>query len=99
MALSYKSRRRWSLIILLVGLPLYIVAAVNIVSWFDRPPIWVEFAIYVALGFVWVLPFKFVFKGVGQADPDADQSDEYFFFVPCEFACYCLCKMANRGPR
>jgi predicted membrane channel-forming protein YqfA (hemolysin III family) len=76
MALSYKSRRRWSLIILLVGLPLYIVAAVNIVSWLDRPPIWVEFAIYVALGFVWVLPFKFVFKGVGQADPDADQSDE-----------------------
>lgn len=76
MALSYKARRRWSLIILLVGLPLYIVAAVNIVSWFDRPAIWVEFVIYVALGFVWALPFKFVFKGVGQADPDADQSDK-----------------------
>jgi hypothetical protein len=76
MALSYKSRRRWSLIILLVGLPLYIVAAVNVVSWFDRPPIWGEFAIYVALGIVWALPFKFVFKGVGQADPDADQSDQ-----------------------
>jgi len=76
MALSYKSRRRWSLIILLVGLPLYIVAAVNVVSWFDRPSIWVEFAIYVALGIVWALPFKFVFKGVGQADPDADQSDQ-----------------------
>ncbi len=76
MALSYKSRRRWSLIILLVGLPLYIVAAVNVVSWFDRPSIWLEFVIYVALGFVWALPFKFVFKGVGQADPDADKTDE-----------------------
>lgn len=76
MALSYKARRRWSLIILLVGLPLYIVAAVNIVSLFDRPAILVEFVIYVALGFVWALPFKFVFKGVGQADPDADQSDK-----------------------
>lgn len=76
MALSYKARRRWSLIILLVGLPLYIVAAVNIVSWFDRPAIWVEFVIYVALGFVWALPFKFVFKGVGQPDPNADQSDK-----------------------
>ena len=32
MALSYKARRRWSLIILLVGLPLYVILAVNIVA-------------------------------------------------------------------
>ncbi len=70
-ALSYKARRRWSLVILLVGLPLYVMAAVTVVSWFDRPPLWLEFVIYVALGIVWALPFKFVFKGVGQADPDA----------------------------
>ena len=70
-ALSYKARRRWSLVILLVGLPLYIMAAVTVVSWFDRPPLWLEFVIYVALGIVWALPFKFIFKGVGQADPDA----------------------------
>ncbi|TNF60496.1 MAG: DUF2842 domain-containing protein [Rhodobacteraceae bacterium] len=69
--LSYKARRRWSLVILLVGLPLYVVAAVTVVNWFDRPPLWLEFVIYVALGIVWALPFKFVFKGVGQADPDA----------------------------
>jgi len=72
MALSYKARRRWSLVILLVGLPLYIVAAVTVMNWLDRPPIWLEFVVYVALGFVWALPFKFVFKGVGQADPDAE---------------------------
>ncbi|MBV2358282.1 DUF2842 domain-containing protein [Thalassococcus sp. CAU 1522] len=71
MALSYKARRRWSLVILLVGLPAYIVAAVTVVNWFDRPPIAVEFLIYVVLGIVWALPFKFVFRGVGQADPDA----------------------------
>ena len=70
-ALSYKARRRWSLVILLVGLPLYIMAAVTLVGWFDRPPLWLEFVIYVALGILWALPFKFVFKGVGQADPDA----------------------------
>lgn len=70
-ALSYKARRRWSLVILLVGLPLYVMAAVTVVSWFDRPPLWLEFVIYVALGILWALPFKFVFKGVGQADPDA----------------------------
>jgi hypothetical protein len=71
MTLSYKSRRRWSLVILLVGLPLYIMAAVTVVGWFDRPSILVEFMIYAALGVLWALPFKFVFKGVGQADPDA----------------------------
>ena len=73
MALSYKARRRWSLVILLIGLPLYIVAAVSVVNWLDRPSIAVELLVYVGLGFLWALPFKFVFKGVGQADPDADK--------------------------
>lgn len=71
MALSYKSRRRLSLLILLVGLPIYIVAAVTIMNWLGRPPIWVELLVYVGLGVIWALPFKFVFKGVGKADPDA----------------------------
>lgn len=71
MALSYKARRRWSLVVLLIGLPLYIVAAVNVVALFERPSILVELAIYVGLGIVWALPLRFVFKGVGQADPDA----------------------------
>lgn len=57
--------------ILLIGLPLYIVAAVTVVNWLDRPPIWLEFFVYVALGIVWALPFKAIFKGVGKADPDA----------------------------
>ena len=77
MALSYKARRRWSLVILLIGLPLYIVAAVNLIDLFDRPSIWVEFLIYVGLGVVWILPFKFVFLGVGQADPDAPLPDDH----------------------
>jgi len=76
MALSYKARRRWSLLILLVGMPLYVVAAVTVVGWLDRPSILVELAIYVALGFVWALPFRFVFRGIGQADPDAAASNE-----------------------
>lgn len=74
MALSYKARRRWSLIILLVGLPLYIILAVNIVALFDRPSIWVELLVYLVLGVVWAFPLKAVFKGVGQPDPDADHS-------------------------
>jgi len=70
MALSYKARRRWSLIILLVGLPIYIIAAVSLVALLDRPPFWAELLIYVGLGFLWMTPFKFVFRGIGQPDPD-----------------------------
>lgn len=81
MTLSYKARRRWSLVILLIGLPVYIIFAIAgvalLFSITGRPPIWAEFGIYVVLGIVWVLPFKFIFKGIGQADPDApaDPSD------------------------
>ncbi len=69
--LSYKARRRWSMVILLIGMPLYIVAAVNVVGLFERPSILLELAIYTALGVLWILPFKFVFRGVGKEDPDA----------------------------
>ena len=69
--LSYKARRRWSLVLLLVGMPLYIVVAVTILNLLGRPPLWLELVVYVALGILWVLPFKFVFKGVGKEDPDA----------------------------
>ncbi|AXI47402.1 DUF2842 domain-containing protein [Sulfitobacter sp. SK012] len=75
MALSYKARRRWALVVLLVGLPLYILAAVVLVSLFQRQSFLVELLIYVGLGVVWAIPLRFVFKGVGQADPDAEQSD------------------------
>lgn len=74
MALSYKARRRWALLILLVGLPAYVVAAVTLVGLFDRPSVLVELAVYVALGFLWALPFRFVFRGIGQADPDAPEA-------------------------
>jgi uncharacterized protein (DUF983 family) len=71
MALKHKTKKRLALLILIVGIPAYIVAAVSIVNLFERPSIWVEFGIYVALGIVWALPLRAVFKGVGQADPEA----------------------------
>lgn len=76
MALSYKARRRWSLVILLVAMPLYVIVAVNVIDLFERPSILLELFIYVALGILWVLPFKSIFRGVGQADPDARDSDQ-----------------------
>ena len=71
MALSYKARKRWSLLILLVGMPIYVVVAVNLIDKIDRLPIWAEVPAYLLLGVAWILPFKSVFLGVGQPDPDA----------------------------
>lgn len=67
--LSWKARRRWSLVILVVGLPLYIIVAVTLVGLFDRPPVWAELLIFVGLGVIWALPFRSVFWGIGRPDP------------------------------
>jgi hypothetical protein len=76
MALSYKARRRWALVILLIGLPLYVVAAVSLVGLIARPSMLVELAIYVGLGFLWALPFRFIFRGIGQEDPDRQRKTD-----------------------
>lgn len=73
MQLSYKARRRLSVVILLIGLPLYIFVSISVVALFDRPPILLELIIYAVLGMVWAFPLKYVFRGVGQADPNADK--------------------------
>lgn len=71
MALTYKQRRRWSLFLLVVFLPFYILISVLVMSIATRAPLVIEFLIYVFLGVAWVFPFKRVFMGIGQADPDA----------------------------
>lgn len=73
MALSYKTRKRLSVLILLVGVPLYIAAAWFVVSLFERPGVVVELLVYIVLGILWALPFRAVFLGVGKADPDEDK--------------------------
>lgn len=69
--MTYRNRKRLALLLLGFGLPAYIAAAWYATSLFDRPSILVELAIYVLLGIVWALPFRAVFRGVGQPDPDA----------------------------
>ena len=71
MAMSYTSRRRLALLILVLGLPGYIVVAVTVMSFLDRPPLWLELAIYIGLGVLWAVPLKRVFMGIGQPDPDS----------------------------
>ncbi|MEM6372451.1 MAG: DUF2842 domain-containing protein [Pseudomonadota bacterium] len=71
MALRYKTRKWLALLILIVALPAYIIAVVNVVALFDRPSLLLELLIYVGLGVIWALPLKAVFRGIGQPDPDA----------------------------
>ncbi|MCR9146746.1 MAG: DUF2842 domain-containing protein [Rhodobacteraceae bacterium] len=79
MALSYKSRKRWSLFVLVIALPLYMVVAVSFADWLREAlgglHVLAELALFVGLGIVWIIPLKQVFKGVGQPDPDAPDKD------------------------
>ena len=68
--MSYKLNRRLSLLILVVGLPVYIILIVNLISSFDRPNFVVELLIYLLSGVVWAFPLKSVFRGVGQAEEE-----------------------------
>ena len=77
MTLGYKARKRWSLVVLLIGLPAYVVIAVTLVDWvrarYDGFPGLLELAVFLLLGVIWILPLKRVFLGVGQSDPDDRQ--------------------------
>ena len=70
--MDLKARKRWSLLILVIGLPLYIVVAVTLVNWMDqtwgRLPILIEVLVYVALGILWALPFRRIFRGIGKPE-------------------------------
>ena len=68
--MSYKLKRRLSLLILVVGLPAYIILILNLISSFDRPNFAVELLIYLLSGVVWTFPLKSVFRGVGQAEEE-----------------------------
>ena len=71
MALSYKGRRRVALMVLVVGLPIYILVASVLATTIAPDSVLVTLLLYVGLGIVWILPFKSVFKGIGQEDPNA----------------------------
>ncbi|MCG6111028.1 MAG: DUF2842 domain-containing protein [Paracoccus sp.] len=68
--MELKTRKRLSILILVVLMPLYVIVAVSLMNWLDgrfgRQPIWVELLIYIVLGILWTLPFKRVFRGVGK---------------------------------
>lgn len=70
--MDLKTRKRLSLLILILGLPAYIVVAVTLVNWMDarwgRQPVWVELLVYVILGIIWIMPLKRIFTGIGRQE-------------------------------
>ncbi len=72
--MTYKARKRLAIFILVVGLPIYMIFAATIMSGMMnnqiRLPMVVEFFAYIVLGIGWAFPLKWVFKGIGQPDPD-----------------------------
>ena len=73
MALRWKTRRRLALLVLVVGLPVYVLAAWALTGLMTRPSLLLELAIYVGLGLVWILPFRGLFRGIGQPEPDDEK--------------------------
>ena len=63
---SYRLKKFLAILVLLLWLPFYIVLVLNILALFERPSLVVELLLYVIAGVLWALPFKALFKGVGQ---------------------------------
>jgi len=73
MALRWRTRRRLALLLLVVGLPLYIVFALVLVSAFERPPFLIELGVYIVLGIAWALPFRWLFLGINRPEPEDER--------------------------
>ena len=71
--MTWRARRRLAILILVLGLPAYVIVAVTLVNQFERPGLLTELAIWVGLGIVWVFPLRRVFHGIGQAEPEAER--------------------------
>jgi hypothetical protein len=67
---SYKLKRFFAILVLLLWLPFYIVLVLNVLVLFERPSLIVELLVYVIAGVFWALPFKALFKGIGQQTKD-----------------------------
>ena len=71
--MSYRTRKLLCILVLVIGLPAYIALALVIIGWFDRPSVLVEFAVYAALGVLWALPLRTLFRGMGRAGPGQEE--------------------------
>ena len=71
--MDLKARKRWSLVLLVVWLPLYLAFAWWLLAFVGdrfggRPPLWLELPLYLVLAFAWAVPFRRVFGGIGRSE-------------------------------
>ena len=67
--MTYRTRKIVCVVLLMVGLPLYVVIASTVAGLIERPSPLVELAIYVGLGILWALPLRGLFRGIARPDP------------------------------
>ena len=68
--LPYKLRRKLTVIYLLIVLPVYIGLVVSfMLSFGERLPIVPELLLYGFFGLIWIIPMKFIARGVGKEEP------------------------------
>lgn len=72
--MSRRTRVLLCFLVLVIGMPAWIVASATLVGMLERPGFLVELAIYVGLGLVWILPLRRLFLGIGRAEA-SDRSD------------------------
>ena len=70
--MSYRTRKLVCVLVLLVALPAYVVAAATLAGWLGRPSFLVELAVYVGLGILWAVPLRALFRGMGRPDPGSE---------------------------
>lgn len=73
MKLTHGRRKILAVLTVCIGLPVYVIIAVNLINRFDRLPTLLELALYVILGIGWIFPLRRVFMGIGKPDPDASE--------------------------
>ncbi len=70
-ALPYKLRRKLTVIYLLIILPVYVGLVVAfMLSFGERLPFLLELILYIFFGLIWIVPMKFIAKGVGKEEPN-----------------------------
>ena len=74
--MKFKTRRRLALLVLLVGMPIYVIVAVTLLTAMQGLPKLVELAVYVIVGVAWVFPLKPLFLGIARPDPDEARPDD-----------------------
>lgn len=68
--LPYKFRRKLTVIYLLIILPIYIGLVVSfMLSFGERLPFLLELLLYIFFGLVWIVPLKYIARGVGKEEP------------------------------